>query len=82
MARHDIDFSELLDVARLKAGCKAIIKDGNRPQLELRSALLPVLRRASVEGREKARELQANDGSGLACARRISWLQDQIISVL
>ena len=82
MARHDIDFSELLDVARLKADCKAITKDGNRPQLELRSALLPVLRRASVEGREKARELLAKDGSGLACARRISWLQDQIISVL
>ncbi|MBW6423347.1 [protein-PII] uridylyltransferase [Rhizobium sp. XQZ8] len=82
MARHDIDFSEILDVSRLKADCRAITADSDRPQLELRAALLPVLRRASVEGREKARALLAKDGSGLACARRISWLQDQIIAVL
>ncbi|WP_105417348.1 [protein-PII] uridylyltransferase [Neorhizobium sp. T25_27] len=82
MARHDIDFSELLDVARLRADCRAIVKDKDRPQLELRAALLPLLRRASVEGREKARQLLSKDGSGLNCARRISWLQDQLIRVL
>ncbi|MGK6316127.1 [protein-PII] uridylyltransferase [Neorhizobium sp. DT-125] len=82
MARHDIDFSELLDVARLRAECRAIAGDRDRPQLELRAALLPVLRRASVEGREKARALLGRDGSGLSCARRLSWLQDQIITVL
>ncbi|WP_105381270.1 [protein-PII] uridylyltransferase [Neorhizobium alkalisoli] len=82
MARHDIDFSELLDATQLRAECKAIAEDKSRSQLELRAALLPVLRRASVEGREKARELLAKDGSGLGCARRISWLQDQLICVL
>ncbi|MGK9054658.1 [protein-PII] uridylyltransferase [Neorhizobium petrolearium] len=82
MARHDIDFSELLDVARLRAECRAIAGDRDRPQLELRAALLPVLRRASAEGREKARALLGRDGSGLNCARRLSWLQDQIITVL
>ncbi|AXV14265.1 [protein-PII] uridylyltransferase [Neorhizobium sp. SOG26] len=82
MAKNEIDFSELLDLARLRIDCEAIVKDGALRQLEARGALLPVLRKASVEGRKKARELLAKDGSGLACARRISWLQDQIITVL
>ncbi|MFB9949925.1 [protein-PII] uridylyltransferase [Rhizobium puerariae] len=82
MARHDIDFSELLDVARLRADCRTIITEKDRPQLEVRAALLPILRRASVEGRQKVRELLARDGSGLNCARRISWLQDELIRAL
>jgi [protein-PII] uridylyltransferase len=81
MARHDIDFSELLDVDALKAECRAVMKKG-RPHLELRAALLPIMRRASTEGRNKARELLNADGSGLNCARRISWIQDQIIGIL
>ncbi|MBP1841898.1 [protein-PII] uridylyltransferase [Rhizobium petrolearium] len=82
MARYDIDFSELLDVARLRAECRAIVAHSDRPQLEMRAVLLPLLRRASVEGRQKARELLAKDGSGLNCARRISWLQDELICIL
>lgn len=82
MTIQDIDFSELLDVVRLRADCEAIVADKDRPQFETRSALLPVLRQANTEGRDKARELLARDGSGLACAYRICWLQDNIISVL
>jgi [protein-PII] uridylyltransferase len=81
MARHEIDFSELLDIDALKAECRALMKK-DRPHLELRAEILPVMRRASTEGREKARELLNRDGSGLNCAERISWLQDQIISIL
>ncbi|WP_353622903.1 [protein-PII] uridylyltransferase [Aliirhizobium terrae] len=81
MARHEIDFSELLDIDALKAECRALMKK-DRPHLELRAAILPVMRRASTQGREKARELLNRDGSGLNCAERISWLQDQIISIL
>jgi [protein-PII] uridylyltransferase len=81
MARHDIDFSELLDIDALKAECRAVMKAGI-PHLELRAALLPVMRQASAEGRQKARELLDKDGSGLNCARRISWLQDRIICIL
>ncbi|SFA96809.1 UTP--GlnB (protein PII) uridylyltransferase, GlnD [Rhizobium sp. NFR07] len=81
MARHEIDFSELLDINALKAECRALMKK-DRPHLELRAAILPVMRRASTEGRDKARELLNRDGSGLNCAERISWLQDQIISIL
>ena len=81
MARQEIDFSELLDVDALKAECRSVMKN-DRPLLELRSALLPIMRRASNEGRQKARELLEKDGSGLNCAERISWVQDQIICVL
>lgn len=81
MARQEIDFSELLDVDALKAECCEVMKT-ERPLLELRAALLAVMRRASNEGRQKARELLEKDGSGLNCAERISWVQDQIIRVL
>ncbi len=81
MARHDIDFSELLDLDTLKAECRTVMTE-DRPLLEARAALLPLLRRASADGRQKARELLEKDGSGLGCARRISWLQDQIICIL
>src|SRR3546814_12207589 len=50
--------------------------------LERRGALLGVLRDRSAEGRLKIRQLLETDGGGLACARRISWLQDRIIGVL
>jgi [protein-PII] uridylyltransferase len=82
MARHDIEFSDLIDVARLKAECEQAASNPERPLLEKRASLLPILRRASNEGRDKAREYLNKDGSGLNCARRISWVQDQLICVL
>jgi [protein-PII] uridylyltransferase len=82
MATHDIDFSEILDVDLLQGQCDAIAEaNRNRPDV-LRNDLLAVLKKASVEGRRKARELLDAQGGGLDCAHRISWLQDQIIAVL
>jgi [protein-PII] uridylyltransferase len=81
MARHDIDFSDLLDVQALKAECLSLMAQ-DRPHLEMRAALLPLLRSASAAGREKAREHLNKDGSGLKCAMGLSWLQDQIICTL
>ncbi|MGN7294638.1 [protein-PII] uridylyltransferase [Rhizobium sp. SAFR-030] len=82
MARQEIDFSELLDAAQLREECEAIVGNGSGKILEIRAALLPVLRRASNEGREKARLLLDRDGSGLNCAERISWVQDLLICVI
>ncbi len=82
MATRDIDFSEILDVELLQGQCDAIAEaNRNRPDV-LRSDLLAVLKKASVEGRLKARQLLDAQGGGLDCAHRISWLQDQIITVL
>jgi [protein-PII] uridylyltransferase len=82
MARHEIDFSELLDVNRLKQECEAIASDGAGNMLEVRAALLPLLRRANSEARDKARQKLSEDGSGLNCAERISWVQDQLIAIV
>ncbi|AYG57896.1 [protein-PII] uridylyltransferase [Rhizobium jaguaris] len=81
MVTHDIDFSVILDVPALRAECETLAKR-HRDDKDQRSALLALLKKASQEGREKARRLLSEDGSGLDCAYRISWLQDQIITVL
>ena len=81
MEMHDIDFPAILDVASLRAECGALAKR-HQDKNEERSALLALLKKASQEGREVARRLLAAQGGGLDCAHRISWLQDQIITVL
>lgn len=78
----DLDFSNILDVELLQKQCDAVAEaNRNRPDI-LRADLLAVLKKASTEGRQKAREALMSDGGGLNCAYRISWLQDQIITVL
>jgi len=81
METHHIDFSTILDVSALKAECEALAKRG-LDKNEERSVLLALLKKASQDGREEARQLLMADGSGLNCAHRISWLQDQIITVI
>jgi [protein-PII] uridylyltransferase len=79
---NDIAFSEILDPAYLRSLCEAVAEaNKTRPDV-MRSDLLATLKKASSEGRQKARELLSADGSGLNCARRISWVQDQVISAL
>lgn len=82
MARHEIDYSELLDLAQLREECETIARRSSAKLLEMRAALLPVLRRASNEGRDRARAALSVDGSGLNCAERISWVQDQLICII
>ncbi|MFA7413054.1 MAG: [protein-PII] uridylyltransferase [Rhizobium sp.] len=82
MTKLDHDFSDILDIAALKAACETVARDHDGNLLPARAALLPILRRASAEGRETARKLLFEDGSGLKCAQRISWLQDQIITLI
>ncbi|WP_392709807.1 [protein-PII] uridylyltransferase [Rhizobium ruizarguesonis] len=82
IAMRDLDFSNILDVELLRKQCDAVAEaNRNRPDI-LRADLLAVLKKASTEGRQKAREALMADGGGLNCAYRISWLQDQIITVL
>lgn len=78
----DLDFSSILDVELLQKQCDAVAEaNRNRPDI-LRADLLAVLKKASTEGRQKARTALMADGGGLNCAYRISWLQDQIIAAL
>ena len=82
MAISDLDFSAILDVPALKQECDLVFKGEGKRISDVRSELLPIFRKASTEGRQKARDLLNADGSGIDCARRISWLQDRLIEVL
>lgn len=82
MAKLDIEYDELLDVAALKAECEAVARNHAGHLLDIRAGVLPILKKASADGREVARTRLFADGSGMDCARRISWIQDQLISVI
>lgn len=82
MAHDALDFSNIHDVDQLRAECRAAVLDDNTTVLEMRAAVLAVLRAASIESRKRIRHLLNKDGGGLACARRLSWLQDQLVQVL
>lgn len=57
-----------------------VLQNGKVP--ETRAAILPLLKKASIDGREAAlRHLIAN-GSGLECAGMISNLQDNLIALV
>ncbi|SIQ70699.1 UTP--GlnB (protein PII) uridylyltransferase, GlnD [Rhizobium sp. RU20A] len=73
---------EIFDPAALRAKCRFIASAYAEQRDPMRRALLAAFKEANLAGRAKARELLFADGSGLECARRISWLQDQLISIL
>ncbi|MCF3639200.1 [protein-PII] uridylyltransferase [Rhizobium sp. TRM95111] len=72
----------LLDVTALRQKCEFIASAHADYRDQMRQALVAALKQANAGGRARARALLSVDGGGLACAARISWLQDQIISVL
>jgi len=75
----DETYPEILDVQTFAAGMEAIANEHQSDRDVRRTALLAYLKDVSQEGRAKAREILNRDGSGMGCARRISWLEDQII---
>ncbi|MBC7311980.1 MAG: [protein-PII] uridylyltransferase [Rhizobium sp.] len=82
MAMTELEYGDLLDVAALKADCEAVALAHSGHLLDIRAGLLPILKKVSADGRELAKEKLFQDGSGINCARRISWIQDQLISVI
>jgi len=82
MTIHDTSFPDILNVAALRAKCSFIASAHAEHRDMMRRALLAAFKQANLDGRQAARELLKQDGSGLRCAERISWLQDQLITVL
>ena len=82
MTTPDLDLSEILDVAALTEECGQAVRANSGKLLEMRSALLPILRAASAQGRERVKAQLFADGSGIRCAQRLSWLQDRIITII
>ncbi|MBP1851291.1 [protein-PII] uridylyltransferase [Rhizobium halophytocola] len=82
MSKLELGYGDILDVAAFNAECDAIALRLNGNQLQIRAALLPVLKAAITDGREAVRQMLYVDGSGIDCARRLSWLQDQLLATL
>ena len=82
MARHAIEYGDLVDIAALKAECESAAIACKGHLLDTRAALLPILKKASSEGREQARKRLFENGLGLPCAESLSWLQDRLIEVI
>jgi [protein-PII] uridylyltransferase len=76
------DFTSILDVKALRARCDFIASSQAENAQATRAALLAALKDANAAGRARAEALLMADGGGLACAERISWLQDQLITIL
>ena len=72
----------LIDLAALKAKVEFIGSVHADQPDQRRQALLAALKDANLGGREVARRMLMDDGSGLACAARISRLQDELITIL
>lgn len=82
MAKSDIEYGDLIDMAALKAECDAAALPLKGKLLETRSALLPILKRACTDGREAARRRLFDNGQGMECAMALSRLQDGLIRVI
>jgi [protein-PII] uridylyltransferase len=75
----DESYPEILDVKAFAEGLERMATEYPVDKEARRAAILAFLRGVSQEGRARARDILNRDGSGIGCARRISWLQDQII---
>lgn len=77
------DHDSLIDEAAVRAeiaGLCRVAAPGRKD--DPRPAILAVLKRVNLEGREQARELLLRDRRGLACARRLSALTDALIRIV
>ncbi|NVK34209.1 MAG: [protein-PII] uridylyltransferase [Rhodobacteraceae bacterium] len=78
------DLAGLIDSEALRHRLTALTKpfDGDGSDLKIRSEVLSILKETMSSGRELAETRLNEDGSGLKCAGRLSYLQDEIIRVI
>ncbi len=77
------EHADLLDWKALKSQCDFHREPpGRKRGCDPHRALLAAIKEANAKGRARAEELLMADGGGLACAMRISRLQDHIITIL
>lgn len=78
------DLNELINAEALRERLTALTAphDGKGTDLKVRAAVLGELKAAYKAGRDLAQEGLKRDGSGLACAQRLSHLQDELIRVI
>ncbi len=84
MAKLPLKLNEIVDAEALRAAMSALTaaRDGDGSPAETRKALIALLREQLASGRAVAERMLAEDGSGTACAQRLSHLMDVVISAL
>jgi [protein-PII] uridylyltransferase len=75
-------FDEIIDVNAFQQELDKIAKDHGGESDDARMGVLALCKSVNEIGRKKAHEMLLEDGGGVACANRISYLEDQIISEL
>lgn len=78
------DLSGLIQADDIRQQLTELTKpfDGDGSDLKVRSKVLGILKEAMKSGRALAEKELYEDGSGLKCAGRLSFLQDEIIRVI
>ena len=84
MAKKQLDLANLIDADQLRRSLSDLTRglDGDGSSPATRGQALELLKKASKQGREAAKEQLFRDGDGTACARRISHVQDEIVRVM
>jgi len=81
MLAKTVDCESFLDSPELTARVEALIASSDN-QNAMRGALLTELKGVLKQGREQAYDLLREENDGVACARRLSHLMDEIIGCL
>ncbi|POF32969.1 [protein-PII] uridylyltransferase [Roseibium marinum] len=78
------ELAEIFDSAALRARLTALTSesDGDGSDSKVRAAVLAELKTDVKTARDKVEALLNEDGGGLACARRLSFVQDELIRVI
>ncbi len=76
------DFNEIIDATQLREDLTALANETRGGDAKLRKAVLERLKQALGDGRDTARRWLEEDGDGATCAKFISRLEDQLISVI
>ncbi|GHC66789.1 [protein-PII] uridylyltransferase [Limoniibacter endophyticus] len=78
MARIALKFDEMVDSVALRRQLAALHQDHSDP----RPKVLSLLKETVASGHKRAQDMLALDGGGTVCARRLSYLMDEIICAL
>jgi len=82
MAKIPLKLESLIDGAALREELSALGASGDASDAKLRPRILAVLKERLAAGRSIAETMLMEDGSGSACAARLSHLMDEIIRAL